>query len=198
MYEESKEIISNNVKENIRLLIGDFSILWNLYEKYIIVVNRDEIKDKNAQWHDKKIDDVKVYQEEIHDFLIDKLKKENYLSSSNGSIVHNNFNELKDYLEENNKVNKMFNANNINEYFHISDRHRNENKEVIDLFKRNKYAWDDYDKLHLLLVVIYRVRNNMFHGTKIITKLNSEERLFIICNNIITMLLNPIEYKLQI
>ena len=198
MYEECKDIISNNVKENIRLLIGDFSILWNLYEKYIIVVNRDEIKDKNEQLNDKKIDDVKVYQEEIHDFLIDKLKKENYLSFSNGSIVNNNFNELKDYLEENNKVNKMFNANNINEYFHISNRHRNENKEVIDLFKRNKYTWDDYDKLHLLLVVIYRVRNNMFHGTKIITKLNSEERLFIICNNIITMLLNPIEYKLQI
>lgn len=198
MYEESKDIISSNVKENIRLLIGDFSILWNLYEKYIIVVNRDEIKDKNEQLHDKKIDDIKVYQEEIHDFLIDKLKKEKYLSFSNGSIVNNNFNELKDYLEENNKVNKMFNANNINEYFHISDRHRNENKEVIDLFKRNKYTWDDYDKLHLLLVVIYRVRNNMFHGTKIITKLNSEERLFIICNNIITMLLNPIEYKLQI
>ena len=198
MYEESKETISNNVKENIRLLIGDFSILWNLYEKYIIVVNRDEIKDKNAKLYDKKIDDMKVYQEEIHDFLINKLKKENYLSFSNGSIVNNNFNELKDYLEENNKLNKMFNANNINEYFHISDRHRNENKEVIDLFKRNKYTWDDYDKLHLLLVVIYRVRNNMFHGTKIITKLNSEERLFIICNNIITMLLNPIEYKLQI
>lgn len=198
MYEESKEIISNNVKENIRLLIGDFSILWNLYEKYIIVVNRDEIKDKNAKLYDKNPDDMKVYQEEIHDFLIDKLKKENYLSSFNGSIVHNNFNDLKDYLEENNKVNKLFNANNINEYFHISNRHRNEYKEVIDLFKRNEYAWDDYDKLHLLLVVIYRVRNNMFHGTKIITKLNSEERLFIICNNIITMLLNPIEYKLQI
>lgn len=198
MYEESKETISNNVKENIRLLIGDFSILWNLYEKYIIVVNRDEIKGKNAKLYNKNFDDVKVYQEEIHEVLIGKLKKENYLSSFNGSIVHNNFNELKDYLEENNKVNKMFNANNINEYFHISDRHRNENKEVIDLFKRNEYTWDDYDKLHLLLVVIYRVRNNMFHGTKIITKLNSEERLFIICNNIITMLLNPIEYKLQI
>lgn len=198
MYEESKETISNNVKENIRLLIGDFSILWNLYEKYIIVVNRDEIKDKNAKLYNKNSDDVKVYQEEIHEFLIGKLKKENYLSSFNGSIVHNNFNDLKDYLEENNKVNKLFNANNINEYFHISNRHRNEYKEVIDLFKRNEYAWDDYDKLHLLLVVIYRVRNNMFHGTKIITKLNSEERLFIICNNIITMLLNPIEYKLQI
>lgn len=198
MYEESKETISNNVKENIRLLIGDFSILWNLYEKYIIVVNRDEIKGKNAKLYNKNSDDVKVYQEEIHEFLIDKLKKENYLSSFNGSIVHNNFNDLKDYLEENNKVNKLFNANNINEYFHISNRHRNEYKEVIDLFKRNEYAWDDYDKLHLLLVVIYRVRNNMFHGTKIITKLNSEERLFIICNNIITMLLNPIEYKLQI
>lgn len=198
MYEESKEIISNNVKENIRLLIGDFSILWNLYEKYIIVVNRDEIKGKNAKLYNKNSDDVKVYQEEIHEFLIGKLKKENYLSSFNGSIVHNNFNDLKDYLEENNKVNKLFNANNINEYFHISNRHRNEYKEVIDLFKRNEYAWDDYDKLHLLLVVIYRVRNNMFHGTKIITKLNSEERLFIICKNIITMLLNPIEYKLQI
>lgn len=198
MYEESKETISNNVKENIRLLIGDFSILWNLYEKYIIVVNRDEIKGKNAKLYNKNSDDVKVYQEEIHEFLIGKLKKENYLSSFNGSIVHNNFNDLKDYLEENNKVNKLFNANNINEYFHISNRHRNEYKEVIDLFKRNKYTWDDYDKLHLLLVVIYRVRNNMFHGTKIITKLNSEERLFIICNNIITMLLNPIEYKLQI
>lgn len=198
MYEESKEIISNNVKENIRLLIGDFSILWNLYEKYIIVVNRDEIKDKNAKLYNKNSDDVKVYQEEIHEFLIGKLKKENYLSSFNRSIVHNNFNDLKDYLEENNKVNKLFNANNINEYFHISNRHRNEYKEVIDLFKRNEYAWDDYDKLHLLLVVIYRVRNNMFHGTKIITKLNCEERLFIICNNIITMLLNPIEYKLQI
>lgn len=198
MYEESKETISNNVKENIRLLIGDFSILWNLYEKYIIVVNRDEIKDKNAKLYNKNSDDVKVYQEEIHEFLIGKLKKENYLSSFNGSIVHNNFNDLKDYLEENNKVNKLFNANNINEYFHISNRHRNEYKEVIDLFKRNEYAWDDYDKLHLLLVVIYRVRNNMFHGTKIITKLNNEERLFIICNNIITMLLNPIEYKLQI
>lgn len=198
MYEESKETISNNVKENIRLLIGDFSILWNLYEKYIIVVNRDEIKGKNAKLYNKNFDDVKVYQEEIHEVLIGKLKKENYLSSFNGSIVHNNFNDLKDYLEENNKVNKLFNANNINEYFHISNRHRNEYKEVIDLFKRNEYAWDDYDKLHLLLVVIYRVRNNMFHGTKIITKLNSEERLFIICNNIITMLLNPIEYKLQI
>lgn len=198
MYEESKETISNNVKENIRLLIGDFSILWNLYEKYIIVVNRDEIKDKNAKLYNENSDDVKVYQEEIHEFLIGKLKKENYLSSFNRSIVHNNFNDLKDYLEENNKVNKLFNANNINEYFHISNRHRNEYKEVIDLFKRNEYAWDDYDKLHLLLVVIYRVRNNMFHGTKIITKLNSEERLFIICNNIITMLLNPIEYKLQI
>lgn len=198
MYEESKEAISNNVKENIRLLIGDFSILWNLYEKYIIVVNRDEIKCKNAKLYNKNSDDVKVYQEEIHEFLIGKLKKENYLSSFNRSIVHNNFNDLKDYLEENNKVNKLFNANNINEYFHISNRHRNEYKEVIDLFKRNEYAWDDYDKLHLLLVVIYRVRNNMFHGTKIITKLNCEERLFIICNNIITMLLNPIEYKLQI
>lgn len=102
---------------------------------------------------------------------------------------------LRKYIEEKCiEYNKKFNSYTIINYFNIVVMKAK--KEVYKLFDSNIEIdnWDSYSKLHLLLIVMYRVRNNMFHGTKIITKLENERELFIICNDIMLLLLGPIDH----
>lgn len=188
----SEELLNEKVDKEIRLLIGDFSIIWNLYEKYIINKFKDKIK------YDKERIESDIFQENIHEYMITEYKNNNFIYiSNNKKIIDDNFNMLKKYINEKCiEYNREFTSNTIINYFNIV--FRNAKNEVYNLFNNNIEIdnWDSYSKLHLLLIVMYRVRNNMFHGIKIITKLENERELFIICNNIMTLLLEPIDDKI--
>ena len=190
----SEELLDGKVDKGIRILIGDFSIIWNLYEKYVI----NKFKDKIKNYKDIRNNDI--FQEDIHECMITEYRNNNFLYSSNHKeIVDNSFNMLRKYIEEKCiEYNKKFNSYTIINYFNIVVMKAK--KEVYNLFDSNIEIdnWDSYSKLHLLLIVMYRVRNNMFHGTKIITKLENERELFIICNNIMLLLLGPIDHIIYI
>ena len=47
-----------------------------------------------------------------------------------------------------------------------------------------------FNKLKILLLAVSRVRNNMFHGLKEISKLNEQKELFLICNELLIALLD--------
>ena len=49
---------------------------------------------------------------------------------------------------------------------------------------------NDFNEIFLfLMLIVGRVRNNMFHGIKQIKKLNEQKELFEICNNLLTLVL---------
>ncbi|MBR3281603.1 MAG: hypothetical protein IKI57_07225 [Clostridia bacterium] len=46
------------------------------------------------------------------------------------------------------------------------------------MFDNPVEQWGSKEKFHLLLIVIYRVRNNMFHGEKDVIKLKDQKSFF--------------------
>ena len=192
-YEEAKSVFRKHLNYDIRTLIGDFSILWNLYERNLLNIAERDYREYNS------IRGESIYQEQIHKSLIDKLRREHFMNEQNKEMINSCFNDFKEYYIKNCKEWRSFSAAGIIDYFHVNIANANVQNEVFELFDRNKYrqTWDYWDQLHLLLIIVYRVRNNMFHGNKIITKLEDEKDLFIICNNVLSLLLDDIESFLR-
>lgn len=189
MYKESIEkLIHDKAGDEIRVLVGDFAILWNLYEKEVVNIAKNKYR---AEHHLSR--KVKVYPEQYHEVILETLEDKDFFQApKTQKEIDNNFKELKLYMSTC-KEKLGFSPENIIHYFHIySDDVEHEEtpgeKEVNALFDSNN--WNLANKLHLLLIVAYRVRNNMFHGIKLVSSLKKEEKLFIICNNVLSIVIN--------
>ncbi|MDO5451632.1 MAG: hypothetical protein Q4F56_00910 [Candidatus Saccharibacteria bacterium] len=117
------------------------------------------------------------YEDELYEnyYKADKLQGE--VNKLCRFIIHDQvdylYEELKKYLTH--KTN--YNYGGIKTYFNISD------KEAKGGMLNNMInGKNDKCKLHFLLLICARVRNNMFHGIKDRRNLNSQKRLFEICN----------------
>lgn len=184
----AKSIMEKSLSKEIRILIGDFSILWNLYEKYLY----EYAKEVYANDYGNK---EKYYQENIHYGILKiiKDKTNNFLNIEED--INKNFEILK-YFLSNQYIN--INLEELMCFFRINNN-ANSQKEITELFdSRKQFVNNLTNRFHLLLIVIYRVRNNMFHGSKAVITLSDEKDLFIIGCNIISMMLEPLESKIKL
>ncbi len=170
-YDHIKEYIAEDVENDVRLLVSDFAILWNNYEKYLFsdyngnpsyryskIINKDEnkmciidrvLKNMNPDY-EKEIMNLydgfmTFFKKRYGDFSIEKFIYE--------YKVRNN-----DIL--NNDLSNLINHPNL----------------------KNNYLF--------LMLMVGRVRNNMFHGIKVVKELNYQKELFEICNKLLTLSLD--------
>lgn len=170
-YDQIKKYIEADLNEEIRLLISDFAILWNNYEKYLFSDNKG-----NPCYRFSKL-----------------------TNSENGRIsiasrVLNNINN--EYEEE---INNLYNR--FIKYFELKDGVLNPQK-FIESYSVRKSDISIQDlsvlitnpslknKYLLLMLMVGRVRNNMFHGIKNIKDLNNQKELFEICNSLLALSLD--------
>ncbi len=177
---EVRPLFAEKYDKDTREIICDFSILWNIYESECFY---DDVDENNRR--------VPIFSEIKHERILDFI---NNKINNNPSLKHTYIEEINfiyeklvRYLEKN--IVYINNYKSVCDYFHITDPHGI--KEVREIIKREEL--DYFDKFHLLLVITFRVRNNMFHGTKETNSLNSEKDLFLICNNTMLLAINDVK-----
>lgn len=178
-YDHIKKYVADGVgDEDTQLLISDFAILWNEYE--------DELYSK--EHHIKSISKV-VYRlnideefENVINRLFDDLK--GYISSKSGYVFEKIVNAYHILIKEPLKDE----YGNIQYYKDGRIIYRGEIYE--EELKRIMFSEDVNDKLYFLLLIVGRVRNNMFHGIKGISELKTQKKLFMTCNEILKLVLD--------
>lgn len=140
---------SIDVKSNVVLEIGKFTMLWNLFELRFF--------GRNFRFED--IGKINLYQKLSMDYLV-IIKEAIFLK------------------------NKSNNIDDIIERFSIRD---NEKKYIIE---NNLVASDEPEKIIMLIILlIYRIRNNMFHGLKDIYSIEEQEELFKVASDFLERIL---------
>ena len=159
----SNDYYKDEERLELRMLISDFAILWNRYENHFV-----------PQEDNKKLileAEVMNKMKEIKSFQLEK--DINYLYS-----------QLLNYFS-NRKI--AYNVGAIKKHFHIDskfDRYASRTLEKV-------IKCDTFDKrLEFMLIILKRVRNNMFHGTKHIIELHKNKDLFIWCNKFLWLILD--------
>ena len=168
-YDHVDEYINSRVTDkDTRLLISDFAILWNQYEKAL-------------------------YDGEHH---IGRIKSmiENHYEITQIENLDDLYNRFLKYLESRNTP---FNYNGIINAYNI--RIKSELGDKGDLLAKDLenaiYVKTSFSKIHLLLIIAAKVRNNMFHGTKDTSKLDKQKELFKICNELLMSILEITNLK---
>ena len=137
----------------------------------------------------------------VSDFAILWNKYENYIFNNNYNPRSINEKVLEKIKKDNNfeiKVNSLYES--FCEYLQYKKIKFNTHDIIIEFSIRENdisveelnfmINSDEYkDKLKLLLIIIGRVRNNMFHGIKLIIDLNTQKELFRISNQILFLVL---------
>lgn len=139
--------------------VKNFSILWNLFERYFC--------DKNASL--KKIQDN-----------INKLSESNY---SFPQIIYDDYYiySRQRYLSEG-KTNELFESL----LFRASD---NKYKELLKSILRNSES-ESKKKVFACFIIIYRLRNNLFHGSKNIATIDEQNENFERANKVLMTFLS--------
>ena len=156
---------------------------YNQIEKYIRKVLENEtrllVSDFAILWnkYENSIFNNNYNPRRINEKVLEKIKKDNNFEIKVNSL----YESFCEYLQYK-KI--KFNTYDIIRKFSIreNDISVEELNFIINL--------DEYkDKLKLLLIIIGRVRNNMFHGIKLIIDLNTQKELFRISNQILFLVL---------
>ena len=167
-YDQIKKYIEADVDSDVRLLISDFAILWNNYEKYLFSDSRG-----NPFYRFSRM----MYGEGNRLAVIDIVLKNMTLEYE--TKISSIYDRFLIYFK---RKDGDFNFNSFKESFSIrkGDISDEELKNIIDNSNlRNKYL--------LLMLMVGRVRNNMFHGIKMVSDLNNQKELFEICNRLLTL-----------
>lgn len=161
-YDHIKDYIAEGIDSDVRNLIADFAILWNNYENYLF----------------------------SKDYKFEKLYKDN---KGNELVIDTIFKNMNNYAE--NEVLELYDG--FFNYYNAksrdtfrkeySIRYSDISDDDLNILMKSK---DLKSKYLLLLLVTGRVRNNMFHGIKIISQLNDQKELFEICNRLLTLTLD--------
>lgn len=172
-YDHINEYLNARINDShpteIRQLIGDFTILWNQYERAIYDKGHHiyEIKSKIALHKLEKIPNITV--------IYNRFKK--YVS-------------YRGYEYTAESLIDMFNIRIIKNKF---DKRTKTVKKLGDIDQRDVETMirgsTPFEKLYCLLVIVAKVRNNMFHGTKGAWELSKQKDLFRLCNELLMSVL---------
>ncbi len=170
-YDQIKKYIEADVDSDLRLLISDFAILWNNYEKELFPDDEG-----NPYYKFSKV--MNSYNNRI--CIADRVFNHmSYEYETEISILYKNF------INYFNSTDGFFDLRSFKNGYCIrrGDISDEELKNLIDIPNlRNKYL--------LLMLMVGRVRNNMFHGIKILQNINKQKELFEICNRLLTLTLD--------
>lgn len=170
-YDQIKKYIEADVNPDVRLLISDFAILWNNYEKYLF-----SDFNGNPFYRFSKL----INSENNSRSVIDRIM--NAMTPEYETEILNLYDKFIDYFK---RKHGTFNARLFIDKYSVRKGDISE-EELNDLIEnqslKNKYLF--------LMLMVGRVRNNMFHGIKQISDLNNQKELFEICNRLLTLSLD--------
>ena len=178
-YDYIKKYVEDGVGDReTQLLISDFAILWNEYENELYD-KEHHIKSIPRMIYRLNIDDE--YEKSIENFFYN-LKE--YISFKSGYAFDKVVDAYHIWIKEPLKDD----FGNVQYYkdgktIYIGEIHEEE-------LKRIMFSEDVKDKLHFMLLIVGRVRNNMFHGIKDISDLKTQKKLFMACNEILKLVLD--------
>lgn len=181
--DEEYDHISNYVKNSVgddetRILVSDFAILWNEYEDELFSKGH-RINLISNMINGLKIKNIYIVKiEELYNKLVVYIKSKNEFT----------YNEIVKGYNILIKKAKCDNNGNI-----MQDKYGNAiyNGGIPKEELKRIMTSDNYlDKLHFMLIIVARVRNNMFHGTKGISDLKYQKELFKTCNAILKLVLD--------
>ena len=174
-YNHIRSYVNNLVDDSdTRELISDFAILWNLYEKELYQNGHDVWKIRHL------------------------LKKYNF-SQTNKDSIECLYKRMYNYLLEKRYVDfeLKIDIKRLIDGFNIRIINRSVDGKIIkngdiEFCKLNKLVTSNYyiDKLNLILIIVSRVRNNMFHGLKEVKDIIGNKELFVICNQTLKFMLD--------
>lgn len=170
-YDQIKKYIEADIEYEVRLLVSDFAILWNSYEKKLF---SDE--NGNPFYKFSKM----ISSENSDETIIDKAM--NNMTTEHANELTNLYNKFLEYFMSRHAV---FSAERFKSNYNVrsSDISDEKLKNLIEgSTLENKYL--------LLMLMVGRVRNNMFHGIKIVKELNNQKELFEICNRLLVLTLD--------
>ena len=175
-YDEVREYVKGRVGDDnkVQLLIFDFAILWNIYEKELYATNHsisvihDVLKELEFLDSDKENIDLLYWQ--LFDFL-----SRRGCTNSFGEIDYDNT-----CIYFNLRITKTDADGNIIQKGEISEY-------ILKKIIKDK---ESIGRLNFMLIIVARVRNNLFHGLKDISLLKENENLFVICNSVLKLILD--------
>ena len=174
-YVRVREYVDNLINdEETKLLIFDFSILWNVYENDLYATEHSISKISRVLGNIKLSEDNKWEIDNLYYQLIRFLNFKDCLLSNNEI----NYEEFKHYF--NFRIKKKDIDGNVVGAGEISEIQL---RKVIN-------SKNSVGKLYLLLIVVSRVRNNMFHGLKDVSELKYNKELFLLCNKVLFLILD--------
>ena len=149
----------NNKKDmldkNVIFTIGEFSLLWNVFER---------------QFFGTECSLKKILENKDHNYIITD-KTINISKNLREYILENAKNKLFRYLPTTNLLNEKPYTSESNDA-----KLKNSCREWL---KRN----DDYVDIVAVFGILYRIRNNLFHGNKLLNDIQTQHELFEIVIN---------------
>lgn len=172
-YDHIRKYVSNKVgNEETQLLVSEFAILWNEYEN-------------------------ELYEREHHIKNIGYVVKKLSISDDYILKVDELYWKLFKYLADSGYVNRdgKIDCDKIEQGFNLQVKDNTEDNEYYCGIYKTKFikilnSRETVDRLHFMLVIVARVRNNMFHGLKDVNQLSTKDKLFVICNEILKLVLD--------
>ncbi len=170
-YDQIKKYIKADLDEDVRLLVSDFAILWNNYEKYLFSDSRGNPYYKFSKLANDENGKVSIVNRVFKNINQDSEKE-----------ITNLYNRFIKFFEQRDGI---LTSQKFIESYSVRKSDISE-QDLSELIKnqtlKNKYL--------LLMLMVGRVRNNMFHGIKNVKDLNNQKELFEICNNLLTLSLD--------
>lgn len=163
-----KYLTDNGVFPKLKEKIAIFTLAWNSYE---------------MEYYGNKYKPYKIKSEVINNIKLDEEEK---------NKINNLYDKLLEYFKKRNidyNLDSIWNNYNFEGGFDHQNIHYEDNvNKTKNLLLKTMNSKDELDRLHFLLLIIGRVRNNMFHGLKTVKMLNENEELFDIANETLILL----------
>jgi hypothetical protein len=169
-YDHIDKYINNiNLNKATKSVISDFAILWSQYEGLLFLDDRNEPSYSYNKVYKKLLEDRKST---INENLSNRM-----------NMIYNSL------LSAMNKIDISNDFRTIMSRFHVWPKEENELKKYYS--KEGVIDCNDFvEKFMFVALIVGRVRNNMFHGIKDVTRLNLQKDLFSACNEYLWLILN--------
>lgn len=174
-YDDVAKYVEKKVNDSdVRRLIADFAILWNMYENEFYESDHNMYNIRNIVNNLKLCDEDKSRIDYLYFELLGYLNHRGYVNSNYEIDYERIKNSFYFRIKVKDELGNVINSGEIYE----------------SQLKRILNSVNPIDRLHFMLVIIARVRNNMFHGLKDISELKDNKQLFMTCNKVLKLVLD--------
>ena len=193
-YRSVKMKIENGIDRETRMLLSDFTILYAIYDKKIYKPAKDSAKCLKTYRRYEKNNDDEEFNKRIYEKIYEENLKNNFEKSERLIELYEDLiTHLNDILNTENK-NKISVYEYLDNLFSKQYDYQKIFEENFKKIKGNINTIEEKNKCKIinLLLVVYRIRNNTFHGSKSVKKIKTQYELINICCEVLSCLIGDL------